>query len=250
MNREFHLAYDEFAQAGASFQDAERAKMWEDRARKLGDDPAATVEHICRCLEIHRDHIVVDIGAGAGAFATSVAARCRHVYAVDISEHMLKLGRARAVASHADNITFIHAGFLTFELEAESCDHVVATAALHHLPDFWKMVAVRRIYHVLKDGGRLYIGDIAHSFDIDEYEQTFTKDLDEMRKRTGDEGLVEDAVTTIREEFGTFDWIMEGILTRAGFRVDEKQVQSKTWVNWVCTKVKDSGSSNKALHGD
>ena len=236
MDSGFHLLYDEFAQAGASFQDAQRAKMWEERARKLGADPDAMVEHVCRCLEIQRDHVLVDIGAGAGGFAVGVAARCRHVYVVDISEHMLKLARARAAASHVDNITFMHAGFLTFEIEAESCDHVVATAALHHLPDFWKMVAVRRIYQVLKDGGRLYLGDIAHSFDVDEYERVFARDLAEMRKRTGDEGLVEDAVTTIREEFGTFDWITEGILTRAGFRVDEKQVRSKTWVNWVCTK--------------
>ena len=246
MDSESRLLYDELAQAGASFQDAERARMWEERARKLGAAPDGLVEHVYRCLEIQRDHVLVDIGAGAGGFAVGVAARCRHVYAVDISEHMLKLARAKAATAHAGNITFMHAGFLTFEIEAGTCDHAVATAALHHLPDFWKMVAVRRIYRVLKDGGRLYLGDLAHSFDIDEYEKVFTRDLEEMRTRTGDEGLVEDAVTTIREEFGTFDWIMEGILTRAGFRVDEKQVRSQTWVNSVCTKTRDMGDSDEA----
>lgn len=82
------------------------------------------------------------------------------------------------------------------------------------------------------------------------YEEVFTRDLEEMRKRTGDEGLVEDAVTAIREEFGTFDWIMEGILTRAGFRVDEKQVRSRSWVNWVCTRTNDIGGPDETPSGD
>ena len=52
MNSESPLLYDEFAQAGASFQDAERAKMWEERARKLGADPDVMVEHVYEFVQL------------------------------------------------------------------------------------------------------------------------------------------------------------------------------------------------------
>ncbi|MBI2440312.1 MAG: class I SAM-dependent methyltransferase [Lentisphaerae bacterium] len=207
-NKRFRLLYDEFNQAGASFQDAERAKLWEERARKLGGDPAAGVERVRRCLGIRPNDVLADIGAGAGVFAAAIAQHCRHVYAVDISPHMLELAKQKAKAKGIKNISFIHAGFLTLDLKNKKCDHVVAMVSLHHLPDFWKMVALRRIYHILRDGGKLYISDPAHSFDIDDYKNIFTRDIKEIEKKTHDAGLVEDAATTIREEFATFDWIM------------------------------------------
>jgi hypothetical protein len=39
-------------------------------------------------------------------------------------------------------------------------DAVVTTLALHHLPDFWKGMALKRVHGMLKRGGRLYIHDV------------------------------------------------------------------------------------------
>jgi hypothetical protein len=41
----------------------------------------------------------------------------------------------------------------------------VTQIALHHLPDFWKQIALIRIAGMLKDGGRLCLRDMVYSFD-------------------------------------------------------------------------------------
>jgi putative AdoMet-dependent methyltransferase len=51
------------------------------------------------------------------------------------------------------NIEFVHAGFLTYAHRDEAADAVVSRMALHHLPDFWKVVALDRVRALLKKGG-------------------------------------------------------------------------------------------------
>ena len=47
--------------------------------------------------------------------------------------------------------------------------------------------------------------------------------------------MVPRAEATIREEFPTFDWIMEGILRRAGFRIDLADYRAGL-AEYLCTK--------------
>jgi putative AdoMet-dependent methyltransferase len=39
-------------------------------------------------------------------------------------------------------------------------DAIVTTFAFHHLPDFWKGIALKRLNRMLKEGGQLYIHDV------------------------------------------------------------------------------------------
>ena len=64
----------------------------------------------------------------------------------------------------------------------------------------------------------------------------FEQSIHELRKKTNDEEFIKDAAMTYREEFPTFDWIMDEMLKRSGFRIDEKHSDSKTWINYICTK--------------
>ncbi|MEA1893594.1 MAG: hypothetical protein U9N36_00045 [Euryarchaeota archaeon] len=48
------------------------------------------------------------------------------------------------------NALYCHGGFLAYEHEAEPADAMVSIVALHHLPDFWKLVALTRAAKMLK----------------------------------------------------------------------------------------------------
>ena len=78
--------------------------------------------------------------------------------------------QAAAARDGLSSIQVEHAGFLTFEAPPDSVDVVVSRLALHHLPDFWKQVALTRIRAVLRSRGRLYLRDVVFSFKAYEYE--------------------------------------------------------------------------------
>src|SRR5260370_35131843 len=52
------------------------------------------------------------------------------------------------------------AGLLSFAYEPNSYDLIVREFTLHHLPDFWKAVALSRIFASLKPGASFCLRDI------------------------------------------------------------------------------------------
>ncbi|MEA3364813.1 MAG: class I SAM-dependent methyltransferase [Candidatus Hydrogenedentes bacterium] len=94
------------------------------------------------------------------------ATHCRFVHACDVSKPMVEYARLRAEKQHIKNIAFHHAGFLTYMHEGKPVDVVVSQIALHHIPDFWKAVALQRIAEVLKPGGIFWLKDIVFDFDL------------------------------------------------------------------------------------
>lgn len=91
---------------------------------------------------------VLDVGCGAGAFATRLAERAGHVDAVDESAAMIEAARRRTPA----NVTCIHADVLTLPLPAERYDAIVSITALHHVP---LGDALRHLAPALRPGGVL-----------------------------------------------------------------------------------------------
>lgn len=82
-------------------------------------------------------------------------------------------------------IEFHRAGFLTFSPGEESVDFIVSGFALHHLPDFWKQVALVRLAGMLRPGGRLYLRDVAFSFPPAEYERAISGRIEHKPRVTG-----------------------------------------------------------------
>src|SRR5260370_36256483 len=110
-------------------------------------------------LGVQRGWRVADIGCGNGVLACEAALMGAEVDAIDISPAMLALAeiqaRDRKVAIQTQS-----AGLLSFAYQPNSYDLVVSEFALHHLPDFWKAVALSRIYGALKPGSSFYLRDI------------------------------------------------------------------------------------------
>ena len=114
----------------------EEIQFYDERMRNTRDVDGETRAALA-ALDLSDSHTLLEIGAGTGDLAIAAAKACRSVYAVDLSQAMLDLAREKAASQGVSNIEFIHAGFLTYEHQAEPVDAAASQLALHHLPDFW-----------------------------------------------------------------------------------------------------------------
>ena len=95
---------------------------------------------------------VVDFGCGSGANTALLAGRGAHVWAIDISEDLLRLGQRRLdVSGRAGEATFIAGSAHDMPFPDSSIDVVFGIAILHHLD---LDLVSREVRRVLKPGGR------------------------------------------------------------------------------------------------
>jgi len=227
--------YDEFRQIGTDYASPEEVAKYDERMSQLRNitEECASVLSL---LDLSPESRLLEIGTGTGELAIAAAKQCAKVYAADISLVMLDYARNKAESRGVNNIVFTNAGFLTIEHSGEPFDAIVSQLALHHLPDFWKAVALRRMWHLLKDGGRLFLRDVVFSFQADEAEPILNRWIDGAVKIGGD-GVGQDIASHIEKEFSTLDWIMEGLLRTAGFSIVSVTYQnSRTFAEYVCRK--------------
>jgi len=161
------------------------------------------------------------------------AQHCSRVYAVDVSRPMLDYARRRAREAGIDNIEFCVGGFLSYTPAQGPVDALVTSMAFHHLPDFWKGMALERMNRMLLPEGRLFIQDVV--FSQENCDANISRWLNELDGIAGPQFRVETEVH-IREEFSTFDWIMEGLLQKAGFSIENKTMQQGVIATYLCTK--------------
>ena len=157
---------------------------------------------------------VADIGCGNGILACEAALMGAEVDAIDISPAMLRLAELHAQSRRATIRT--HAmGLLSFTYEPNSYDLIVSEFTLHHLPDFWKAVALARIFAALKPGANFYLRDMVFVSMPDGAERSVEQWADFNIKNQDFER--DSVVTHMRDEYSTFGWVIERMLTEAGF---------------------------------
>ena len=83
------------------------------------------------------------------------------------------------------------------------------------LPDFWKAVALARIFRALKPGGSFYLRDIVFASMPEGPERGIEAWADYTIKNH--EFARESVITHMRDEYSTFGWVIERLLTEAGF---------------------------------
>ncbi len=99
---------------------------------------------------------VLDVGCGCGATTLIAAARvgaAGSVVAVDISDPMLGVARARAAEAGVDNVTFVHGDAQTDPLDVEPVDLVISRFGTMFFAD--PVAAFTNIGSALRPGGRL-----------------------------------------------------------------------------------------------
>lgn len=225
--------YDEMKFSGVDFSQMDEVAAYDNMHRKFRDYAKASEEIIHR-LSLKSDSTVIDLGCGTGAFALHAANRCRTIYAVDVSAAMLEYCRKQAEQKGLTNIIFCHSGLLSYEHGDELADAAVCVAVLHHLPDYWKQVALKRCCRMLKPGGRLFLFDIVFPSDTD-----CLPEIDEWIKvvaAMADARLAQEAIIHVKNEFSTYDWIMEGMIRRSGLQIDTAEYCKGFQAIYLCTK--------------
>ena len=234
--------YDEGKQIGTDYEDVSEIRIYDQRMAKIRDVRKELLE-VIDLLDLTLDSTILEIGTGTGEFPIAAVERCKKVTAADVSLQMLEYARQKAKErleemgreGDFERIEFVRGGFLTYEHRGEPLDAVVSQFALHHLPDFWKQVALIRIAGMLKSGGRLYIRDVVYSFDAADYESFFDRYLSRMAE-IGGEGTPQDILTHIRDEHSTMGWIMEGMMERAGFEIERSEYRAGFIATYLCVK--------------
>ena len=225
--------YDERQQVGTDYADESHVTAYDTGMQRLRHIPQE-VEIVAQALSLSPTATVWEIGCGTGELALGLAGRCRHVSASDVSPAMLALARRKAVERGITNVDFEAGGFLTGYAPAEPVHGIVSQLALHHLPDLWKLTALRRITRHLKPGGRLYLRDIVYPSGVPDYDAYFAGLVAGVRREGGDE-LAQQTIAHIREEYSTFAWVMEEMLRQAGLVVQDKLAERFT-TSYTCVK--------------
>jgi ubiquinone/menaquinone biosynthesis C-methylase UbiE len=184
---------------------------------------------------------LVDLGGGTGELALAAARVCRRVVLVDVSRPMLDAARTKADDQGLTNLEFVEAGFLGYRHEGPPADIVFSKNALHHLPDFWKVLALRRVASVLKPGGLLRLHDLAYHCEPDEVHGVIEAWLD-AAPETGDVGWSRaELINDVRDEHITFSWLLEEMLRRTGFEILEAHHRDpRPFAAYLCRRGADS----------
>ena len=226
--------YDEFKHPGEDF-DTE-AKFYDERFQNVGDTQG-DIKRIVKLLNLQPDQMVLDIGAGTGDLTVAIAEHCFQVLAVDLSQGMLKHAEMKAQSKGLKNIEFIQGGFLTYEHNREPVDVVVSKSSLHYLPDFWKQIALFRFSKMMRTGAKFLLYDSVYSFDLENYHNFFNMVISHLTGSAGKDTV--DIITNhIREEYTTTDWIMEGLIRKAGFKIEIAEYENHgLFATYLCTKI-------------
>ena len=224
---------DELRHAGYEHIDADYVTTYDHKA---GTDPAADVE-LLREQGLDTRHTLVDFGAGTGTFALAAAPYCRRVVVVEVSPAMLSMLYEKAVRHGIKNIDCIQAGFLSYQHQGAPADFVYSRNALHHLPDMWKAIALKRIAAIMPTGGILRLRDFIFSFDVDATAQQVEGWLAGAVANSDIGWTREELELHLREEHSTYSWLLEPMLEQAGFVVrDAQSSASKVYTSYLCVK--------------
>lgn len=99
-------------------------------------------------------------------------------------------------------------------------------------------MGLRRLAQMLKTGGRLYLFDVVFSFNVDDCECRLKRWIKSTAERIGP-AFAEEVEIHVRQEYSTYDWIMEGLLKQAGFVVETVDYKDDLMAAYLCTRKEE-----------
>lgn len=226
--------FDENLHVGVDYSDKKIVSDYDKQHTKFRNYENEA-SRITQALGISKNDVVVDMGCGTGGISIYLAKSCKKLYAVDISPEMIKIFNKKIKEKNINNITTICSGFLSYNHDNEPVDVVISNAVLHHLPDFWKLVALKNINGILKPGGKFFLFDVVFSFPVEKHEKYISDWIEETKKGVG-EKMMKEAIIHVKEEYSTWDWILEKMLELAGFKIVDKKEEMSNAKAYICLK--------------
>lgn len=102
---------------------------------------------------------VLDIGFGTGTLTSKLYEQGCEIYGQDFSDRMIELAQAKMPNAKLFQGDFSNG--LVEPLKQQKYDAIIATYSLHHLTDLQKVTFLESLLMLLKEGGCIYIGDVA-----------------------------------------------------------------------------------------
>lgn len=231
--------FNEFKYCGVDYSDTAQAEHYDEEHQKFRNFDQEIIDLLKNLsLDSPEKMTLIDLGCGTGASSIAASKHFKKIYAVDVSKAMISCARKKAQKQGIKNIEFINAGFLSYEHKFESADIILSKAALHHLPDFWKQIALLKMNKMLKMDGILYLFDIVFHFQPSEYEEKINNWISHFEKIAG-EKIKKEIQTHIKEEFSTFDWILKEMLNKAGFIIYKIITPDGMQTEYFCNKSEE-----------
>jgi ubiquinone/menaquinone biosynthesis C-methylase UbiE len=160
---------------------------------------------------------VLDLGCGIGRVTRYVAPLCQEIWAVDVSETMLRFARERL--AELPNVRFLLGrGTALPEIETASVDFTYSLLTLQHVEREHAFRLLRELRRVLRDGGRAYL--TFPNLLSDEYLQAFLHYVE-----------VDEVSNPARARFYTPEEVAR-LLPAAGFEIES--IEPGTEIVVVC----------------
>lgn len=232
--------FDDMKHVGVDFADPVQVATYDARQRSTEVAASQLLDE----LGLRAGQVFADFGCGTGVLVGQAALRGCEVHAIDISAPMLDAVRQRGEQLGVAGLHLQQAGFLSFELPPHHLDCATTQYALHHLNDFWKLVALQRIRAALKPGSTFMLRDVVYSCPPTELKETVDAWLAWMQEERGYSR--DENVAHVRDEHSTFAWVMEGLLERAGFVIEQARYARGVYATYICRRSGGSRSSSSA----
>lgn len=215
---------DEVATAGRENLDADHVARYDSKEDANAHDEAT----LLRALGLTSSSVVVEFGVGTGQFTMAVAPWCDRVVAVDVSPPMLARLQEKIESANIRNVEIAQAGFVSYAHHGGSADFVYSRYAMHHLPDFWKSIALARIHQMLRPGGIFRLWDVVYHFEPHEAEARIeawcSTGVDTIAFEPLDDGWGRwELEEHVRDEHSTYTWLLEAVFERVGFDIEEAE---------------------------
>ncbi len=224
--------YNEFHQIGKDYASPAEVAAYDASHAKFRD-VAAENEKILDAIAVKPGQSLVDIGCGTGTFSIAAAKRGLTVFAVDVSDAMLAFAKTKAAEANVENIHFLKGGFLNLPPEIVAPDFIVTSFSFHHLPDFWKLIALKKMHAILSPAGKLFMQDVV--IEEEHCIENINAFVDAQAAQGGD-FLRNDAIEHFQDEYSTYSWVLEEMFSRAGFSIESKEFSGGLIAQYICGK--------------
>jgi len=193
---------------------AHKSKSWDMSSKRVQNAQSIAAE-IVKNIELRKDMVLMDFGAGTGLLSFFIAPEVDTIVAVDNSPSMLKEFKEKC--GDFECKTHIIQKDLSKETINRKFDGIISSMTIHHLEN---IPALFEKFHVmLKDGGFIAIADLDsedgsfHSDDTGVHHHGFKREtLKDIANRSGFNDVRFDTVSTIKKPHRDFTvFLMTGI---------------------------------------
>mgnify|MGYP001772675611 CR=1 FL=1 len=115
------------------------------------------LDRMIQIINPERTDLALDIATGAGHTAIKLSNYVKEVVAIDVVENMLNQAEALIKENNITNISLMNMDVHSLKFQDNCFDIITSRFAPHHFYDI--EAAIREMYRVLKNGGKLYILD-------------------------------------------------------------------------------------------